>query len=142
MPDTKKILGWGKCTIDGKNDIIEGSASLSVEEGEEQEALIEGGSAEGRKKAPDKYVLTYRRRLGSAGDATPGFTEDAGDVTVTPENAGAVGVSLTACTRHIAIGFDSTDGTTATYTWKTKGVTDANGALTDITLSGTGNAGG
>ena len=52
MPDTKKILGWGKCTIDGKNDIIEGSASLSVEEGEEQEALIEGGSAEGRKKAP------------------------------------------------------------------------------------------
>ena len=60
MPDTKKILGWGKCTIDGKNDIIEGSASLSVEEGEEQGALIEGGSAEGRKKAPDKYVLTYR----------------------------------------------------------------------------------
>lgn len=138
MPNTQKILGWGKCSIDGHDDIIEGSASLSVEEGEEQEALIEGGTAEGRKKRPDKYVLTYRRRLGSASDATPGFTENAGNVSVTPEESGAVGVSLSGCSRHIAIGFDSTDGTTATYTWKTKGTTDATGALTDITLSGGG----
>ena len=65
----QKIIGWGKCSVkNGANthsDIVQGSTSLSVEEGAEQEALIEGGEAEARKQEPDKYTLTYNRRIGS-----------------------------------------------------------------------------
>ena len=130
----KKILGWGKCTVGSHSDIVENSTSLSVEEGQEQEATIEGGEAEGRKKAPDKYILTYNRRVGSASEVEVGFTEDGGDITVTPENSGAVGVSLKGCTKHVAVKFDSTDGLVAVYTYKTKGATDSSGKLTDITF--------
>lgn len=140
-----KIIGWGKCqakhTPSGQgatavthNDIIEGSTSLSVEEGEEQEALIEGGEAEARKRQPDKYILEYERRIGSASEVTPGFTEDAGSVEIEPESTGAIGVSLTGVSRYITLAFDSTDGLKAHYQYKTKGATDANGALTDITM--------
>lgn len=135
MPETKKILGWGQCSVNGKKDIVENSTSLSVEEGQEQTANIEGGSAEGRKKAPDKYILTFRRRLGSPDEVEPGYTEDFGDVEVTPENGEAVGVKLIGVSEHIAIGFDSNDGTVATYTYKTKGMKDANGKLTDVKLT-------
>ncbi len=143
MPTTK-ILGWGKCSATNTpasgtavthDDIVENSTSLSVEEGQEQTANIEGGSFEGRKKQPDKYVLSYKRRLGAASEATPGFTENAGSVKIDPESVGAIGVTLTGVSLHVAIGFDATDGCVATYTYKTKGTTDANGALTDITLA-------
>lgn len=135
---TKKVLGWGHCSVtEAKtstthDDIVDGSTSLSVEEGEEQEALIEGGTREGYKRKPDKYTLTYNRRLGSATEVTPGFTEDAGDVTVNPENTGAVGVTLKNCSRHIALQYDTTDGLVAVYTWQTMGEADASGNLTDV----------
>ena len=133
--ETTKILGWGRCTVGDHDDIVEGSTSLSVEEGQEQEANIEGGSAEGRKKAPDKYILTYRRRVGSASEVEVGFTENVESVTVTPENDGAVGVTLSNVSRHVAVGFDSTDGLVAIYTYKTKGQTNAQGQLSDIALN-------
>jgi hypothetical protein len=140
-----KVIGWGKCkakhTPAGQNatatehsDIVEGSTALSVEEGTEQEALIEGGEAEARKKQPDKYVLDYERRIGSASEVTPGFTEDAGTIEIEPEQTGAVGVTLTGVSLYISLSFDSTDGLKAHYQYKTKGATDANGALTDIEL--------
>lgn len=132
---TTKILGWGRCSIDGHDDIVEDSTSLDVEEGDEQEANIEGGTAEGRKKNPDKYTLTYNRRIGSAAEVEVGYTENAGDVTVTPENTGAIGVTLKNCSRHIAVKFDAKDGLVAVYTWKTKGATDDKGKLTDITFA-------
>ena len=142
MPETKKVLGWGRCAIDGHDDIVEDSTSLEVEEGDEQEANIEGGTAEGRKHAPDKYSLTYNRRIGSASEVQVGYTEDAGNVTVTPENAGAIGVTLKECSRHIAVKFDTKDGLVAVYTWKTKGKTDAAGKLTDIEFAAKGASGG
>jgi hypothetical protein len=140
-----KVIGWGKCkakhTPAGENatatehsDIVEGSTALSVEEGTEQEALIEGGEAEARKKQPDKYVLDYERRIGSASEVTPGFTEDAGTIEIEPGQTGAVGVTLTGVSLYISLSFDSTDGLKAHYQYKTKGATDANGALTDIEL--------
>lgn len=132
---TTKVLGWGRCSIDGHDDIVEDSTSLEVEEGDEQEANIEGGTAEGRKKNPDKYALTYNRRIGSAAEVEVGYTENAGDVTVTPENTGAIGVTLKNCSRHIAVKFDAKDGLVAVYTWKTKGATDDKGKLTDITFA-------
>ena len=138
MPDATKVIGWGKCSIDGHDDIVEGSASLSVEEGQEQEALIEGGTAEGRKKAPDKYVLTYNRRIGSASEAVCGYTESAGNVSVVPELTGAIGCTLTGCSKHVAVKFDSTDGLVEVTTWKTKGQTNAQGQLTDITFQAKG----
>lgn len=136
MPTTK-VLGWGKCSADGFSDIIENSCQLSVEEGQEQEATIEGGSAEGRKKAPDKYILTFNRRVASAAEAAVGFTESVqAAVVVEPEAVGAIGVTLAAgCSKHVAVKFDSTDGLVAVYTYKTKGVTGANGALTDISFA-------
>ena len=140
---TKKIVGWGhneaKHTTTGgtavtHSDIIDGSTSLSVEEGEEKEALIEGGEAEARRKRPDKYILDYERRIGSASDVTPGFTEDAGSIEVIPETVGAIGVTLTGVSLYISLSFDSTDGLKAHYQYKTKGATNESGALTDITM--------
>ncbi|MBQ8969164.1 MAG: hypothetical protein IJ064_05485 [Bacteroidaceae bacterium] len=136
----KKVLGWGKCTVGAHSDIVEGSTSLSVEEGQEQEALIEGGEAEGRKKAPDKYTLTYNRRVGSASEVEVGYTEDAGDITVTPEEAGAICCTLKGVSKHVAVKFDSTDGLVAIYTYKTKGKVGADGKLTDITFAAKGAA--
>lgn len=137
MPNATKVLGWGKCTIGNFSDIVDGSASLYVEEGEEQEALIEGGEAEGRKKAPDRYILTYNRRIGDVAEVNGqlGYTENGGDVTVTPELVGAIGCTLTGASKHVAVKFDSTDGMVAVYTHKTKGATDANGKLTDISFA-------
>lgn len=138
----QKVLGWGKNSIKaGENtysDIVQGSTSLSVEEGQEQEALIEGGEAEGRKQEPDKYTLTFNRRLGSKNEVEVGFVENAGDVEVIPENQGAVGVKLTGCSRRINVQFDSTDGLVAVYTYKTKGAHDANGKLTDVIFTQNG----
>ncbi len=135
MPEATKILGWGRCKVGDYDDIVENSCQLSIEEGQEQTANIEGGTFEGRKKAPDKYILSFRRRLGSSSEVEPGFTENFGDIEVEPENENAVGVKLKSVSEHIAIGFDSTDGTVATYTYKTKGMKDANGKLTDLQLT-------
>jgi len=142
MAETTKVLGWGRCAIDGHDDIVEDSTSLEVEEGDEQEANIEGGTAEGRKHSPDKYILTYNRRIGSASEVEVGYTENAGDVTVTPENAGAVGVTLKECSRHISVKFDAKDGLVAVYKWKTKGKTDSAGKLTDIVFAAKAASGG
>ncbi len=129
----KKVLGWGKCAVGSYSDIVEGSCQLSVDEGQETEALIEGGEAEGRKKASDKYTLTFNRRIGDPSEVEVGYTEEAGeDVVVTPENVGAVGCTLKGCSRHIAVKFDSTDGLVAVYTYKTKGKRGADGKLADI----------
>lgn len=146
MSGITKIIGWGKCsavhTPAGENasavthnDIVDGSTSLSVEEGQEQEALIEGGEAEARKKQPDKYILEYQRRIGDASEVTPGFTENAGTIKIEPPTVGAIGVTLTGVSLYISLSFDSTDGLKAKYQYKTKGATDASGALTDVTMA-------
>lgn len=143
---TTKILGWGKCsavvtptsgTASTFADIVEGSTSLSVEEGDEMEALIEGGEAEGRKKRPDKYVLTFNRRIGDASEVSDkiGYTETLTSVQVEPELTGAIGVTLTGVSEYVSVQFDSTDGLVAVYTYKTKGATDDNGKLTDVTFA-------
>lgn len=135
MPEVRKVLGWGQCTVNNMNDIVENSTQLNVEEGQELTANIEGGGSEGRKKAPDKYILTFKRRLGNANEVEPGYTEEFGDIEVEPENGEAVGVKLKGVSEHIAVGFNTTDGVVATYTYKTKGVKDANGKLTDVQLT-------
>ena len=145
MPTTK-VLGWGKCsavvtpasgTASTFADIVEGSTSLSVEEGDEMEALIEGGEAEGRRKRPDKYVLTFNRRIGDASEVTGkiGYTENLTSVQVVPELVGAIGVTLTGVSETITVQYDTTDGLVAVYTYKTKGTTDADGKLTDVTFA-------
>lgn len=132
----QKIIGWGKCSVKNgqttHNDIVQGSTALSVEEGQETEALIEGGEAEARKREPDKYTLVYNRRIGSESEVEVGFVENAGDAEVIPENDGAIGVTLKSCSRSISVKFDSTDGLVAVYTYKTKGAHDSSGKLTDI----------
>lgn len=137
----KKIVGWGKCSaketpVSGTavtyNDIKEGSASLSVEEGDVTEALIEGGEAEAIKSQADKYILEYDRRIANAAQVTPGFVENAGNIEVLPPANGAVGIKLTGVCRKITLKFDSTDGLVAHYWYKTGGVVDANGNVTDV----------
>lgn len=142
MPTTK-VIGWGKCSVkEGTgasavtfNDIIDGTAALEVEEGEEMEALIEGGEAEARRKKPDKYVLRFSRRIGTASelDAIKQGAEDV-DVELEPELAGAVGVQLDSTSKRVTARFDSTDGMVADYVYKTKGQS-TDGALTDVTFT-------
>ena len=142
---TTKVIGWGKCTATHTpsgtgatakvyDDIVDGSTSLSVEEGQEQEALIEGGQAEARKKQPDKYIIEFDRRIGNASDVTPGFTDDAGSIEIEPELVGAIGVTLTGVSLYVSVSFDSTDGLKAHYQFKTKGA-NTGGTLTDITFA-------
>ena len=144
MADTTKVLGWGKCSVketpsvgdaETFNDIIDGSASLEVEEGEEMDALIEGGEAEARRKKPDKYLLKFSRRIDTVGelDAIKKGEEDV-DVELTPELVGAVGVQLDSTSKRVTARYDTTDGMVADYVYKTKGATDGNGALTDVTF--------
>lgn len=146
MAGTTKVLGWGKCsavvtpasgTASTFEDIVDGSASLSVEEGEEMEALIEGGEAEGRRKRPDKYILTFNRRIGDASEVTGklGYTESVTSVQVIPELNGAIGVTLSDVSETFTVQYDTTDGLVAVYTYKTKGKTDANGKINDVTFA-------
>lgn len=140
---TTKVIGWGKCSVkEGTgnsavtfNDIIDGSAALEVEEGEEMEALIEGGEAEARRKKPDKYTLRFSRRIGTASelDAIKQGEEDV-DVELEPELAGAVGVQLDSTSKRVTARFDSTDGMVADYVYKTKGQSTG-GELTDVTFT-------
>ncbi len=138
-----KILGWGECTskftpvsgtAETHDDIVENSASLSVEEGQEQEALIEGGKAEGRKQQPDKYIIEFDRRLENGDDFTPGFVEDAGDIAIIPKNVGAVYAELKNCSCKKTLKQNSTDGLVGHYLYKTKGSTDSNGDLDDVEI--------
>ena len=138
----KKIVGWGKNsnkeTINGSSttydDIVLNSTSLSVEEGEEHEAQIEGGEAEARKKDPDKYILESERRIDDPSEVNDvlGFTEEVDSIEVEPQEVGAVGVTLINPSRHVTVTYDTTDGLKAKYTYKTKGATNNNGKLTDI----------
>lgn len=139
----KKVLGWGECvgqnTVNGSvessyDDIVENSASLSVEEGQEQEANIEGGKAEGRKQLPDKYIIEFDRRIGDENEVQVGFVEDAGDIAIIPKNIGAVYAELKACSRKITLKQDTTDGLVAHYYYKTKGSTDSDGNLDDVDI--------
>lgn len=118
-------------------DIIDGSTSLEVEEGEEMEALIEGGEAEARRKKPDKYLLKMSRRIGNTSDVSGklGMTDNIYSVEVVPEQASAIGATLTTVSRNVTARFDSTDGLVADYVYKTKGQTNASGALTDISFT-------
>ena len=142
MANEIKPIGWGRCSVNDSelgtyDDIVENSTQLTVQEGSEQEAKIEGGSAEGRKKQPDIYQLVYNRRIGDASEVRDhiGFKENVATVQVTPENQDAVGCILKNASRSVTVKFDTTDGLVAVYTYKTKGATDANGKLTDIELT-------
>lgn len=137
----KKIVGWGKCSaketpVSGNavtySDIKEGSASLSVEEGSVEEALVEGGEAEAIKSQADKYIVEYDRRIADASQVTPGFVENAGTIEILPPANGAVGIKLIGVCRKITLKFDATDGLVAHYWYKTGGVVDANGNITDV----------
>ncbi len=134
-----KVLGWGRCSITAGektwDDIVEGSTSLEVEEGDEVEATIEGGTAEGRKHNPDKYTLTANRRIGDTSEVNLGYTETVASVKVEPEAVGAIGVTLTNPSQHVAVKFDSTDGLVAVYTWKTKAATNADGSISDVSFA-------
>lgn len=133
-----KIVGWGRNTltdptIGSKNDIVMESTDLSVEEGAEDEAKVEGGSAEGRKKDPDKYILKANRRIAEEAEVADvlGFTETVDYAECTPDNGG-LGVRLVHPSRHVALNMNTKDGLVAVYTYKTKGEVDANGKLTDV----------
>lgn len=144
MAVTKKIIGWGKDsvveTLGGVAttyaDIVINSTALSVEEGEETEAQIEGGEAEARMRKSDKYTLTFDRRIADPTEVNSvlGFNDEVDSVQVIPQDNNAVGVTLIKPSRHVAVSFDTTDGLKATYTYKTRGTTDSNGKLTDITF--------
>lgn len=144
MAVTKKIIGWGKDsiveTIGGQAttyaDIVINSTALSVEEGDEIEAQIEGGEAEARRRQADKYTLVAERRIDDPTEVNSviGFVDEVDSVQVIPEGNNAVGVTLIKPSRHVAVSFDTTDGLKAIYTYKTRGTTDSTGKLTDITF--------
>lgn len=134
----KKILGWGECVAsDGTfayDDVVDKSAGLSVEEGAEDEALIEGGKAEGRKQAPDKYIIEFDRRVGNSNEVELGFVENAGKIAIIPKVAGACYAELKGCSRKISIKQNTDDGLVVHYSYKTKGSTDSTGKLDDVEI--------
>lgn len=140
MTVVTKIVGWGQNTMQDSSigpysDIVMDSTDLSVEEGNEKEANIEGGSAEARDKEADKYILKANRRIDDENEVEDvlGFTPEVDMVECTPDNGG-LGVRLAYPSRHVAVKMDSKDGLVAVYTYKTKGLTDGNGKLTDVSF--------
>lgn len=134
----QKKVGWGACIMEDTElgqyeDIVMNSAQLSVEEGQEKEAQVEGGAAEARDKDVDRYTLTARRRIADESEVADviGFTPTISSAKLHPKNGG-VGVTLVNPSRHVAVQMDSTDGLTAVYTYKSKGENDGNGHPTDI----------
>ena len=136
----KKILGWGECFAKGDNgllygDIVENSASLSEQEGEVQEATVEGGTVEGRKRTPSKYRLEFDRRLGDETDFKPGFTEHAGSIAIVSKAVGATYAQLHGYSLTTSLRQNSQDGLVAHYQYDTMGSTDSAGHLDDIEVT-------
>lgn len=133
-----KIMGWKDCEVEQGDtiydDIKQGTTSLSREEGQEEEANIESGEAEGRYKAPDKYILEIKRTIGPTEQVKPGFKDNVGDVEVRPTKKGARTVKLTGVSQDISVEYDSTGGAVEVLRWKTKGAVDEDGNLTDIII--------
>lgn len=133
-----KIMGWKDCEVEQGDtiydDIKQGTTSLSREEGQEEEANIESGEAEGRYKAPDKYILEIKRTIGPTEQVKPGFKDNVGDVEVRPTKKGARTVRLTGVSQDISVAYDSTGGAVEVLRWKTKGAVDEDGNLTDIII--------
>lgn len=142
MPKTRtkvtKIMGWKDCEVEQGDtiydDIIQGTTSLSREEGQVEDAPIESGESEGTYKSPDKYILQIKRRISPEETVTPGFKDDVGNVEVRPKKVGARTVRLTHVSEDTAVEYDSNNGAVVVKTWKTKGAVDADGNLTDITI--------
>lgn len=133
-----KIMGWKDCEVEQGDtiydDIKQGTTSLSREEGQEEESNLESGEAEGRYKAPDKYILEIKRTIGPNEQVKPGFKDNVGDVEVRPTKKGARTVKLTGVSQDISVEYDSTGGAVEVLRWKTKGAVDEEGNLTDITI--------
>ena len=133
-----KIMGWKDCEVEQGDtiydDIKQGTTSLSREEGQEEEANLESGEAEGRYKAPDKYILEIKRTIGPTEQVKPGFKDNVGDVEVRPTKKGARTVKLTGVSQDISVEYDSTGGAVEVLRWKTKGAVDEDGNLTDIII--------
>jgi len=133
-----KILGWKDCEVEQGDtiydDIMQGTTSLSREEGQVEDAPIESGESEGTYKSPDKYILEIKRRIGPNETVTPGFNDNVGNVEVRPTKVGARNVALTGVSQDISIEYGSDNGAVEVIRWKTKGAVDANGNLTDITI--------
>ena len=131
--DNEVIVGSGNNALT-YDDIKQSSTSLSREEGQTEEALIESGEAEGVYKSPDRYILSFDRRLDTEEEVSPGFKDSNVEVTVKPKKAGARMVTLSGCSEDISIKYDTTDGVVAHYEYKTKGAVDSDGNLTDIAV--------
>ena len=150
MAKREKVMGWkanevivgtgsGSKTYD---DIKQGSTSLEREEGQKEEALVESGEAEGVYKAPDRYIVSFDRRVDKTETVTPGFSDKNVTVMVRPKKVGARSVTLTGCSEDISVKYDSTDGVVAHYEYKTKGAVDEDGNLTDISVDTVAGQGG
>lgn len=139
-----KIMGWKDCEVEQGDtiydDIKQGTTSLSREEGQEEEANLESGEAEGRYKAPDKYILEIKRTIGPEEDVKPGFKENVGDVEVKPKKKGARTVKLMGVSQDVSLEYDSNGGAVVVLRWKTKGAVDEDGNLTDIEVGTVPNA--
>ena len=131
--DNEVVVGTGNSAVT-YDDIKQGSTNLDREEGQKEEALIESGEAEGVYKAPDRYILSFDRRVDTTEEVNAGFHDISVTVAVKPKKAGARTVTLTGCSEDISVKFDSTDGVVAHYEYKTKGAVDADGDLTDISV--------
>ncbi len=133
-----KIIMWGACTIKATpisntgatlesavtlSAPAQGQTSLSMTEGEKQEAKIEGGAVEAVRRDFDAFQLTCRERVGSA-NKTDAFSSVDGVVPgefaieVTPtENASAPKLNIARATIHVGIEYNATDGAFFVYTY-------------------------
>lgn len=131
-------MGWKDCEVECGDiiydDIMQGTTSLSREEGQVEEAPIESGESEGTYKSPDKYILEIKRRIGPEEEVKPGFKDGVPSVTVRPHKTGARCVTLTNVSQDTSVEYGSDNGAVVTTRWKTKGAVDEDGNLTDISV--------
>lgn len=126
------ILSWGKPTIKVKKlgdesstavefkTPVEDSTQLTTSKGDKTEAKVEGGGIEAVKYKRNTYALEFTIRL-AKGEKKPiddldGVISGEYSLELTPEEAGAVGITMERCILSVEDAYTSADGITLKYT--------------------------
>lgn len=135
------IISWGKPTIavsaiaeTGGVSVgtiptpVEDSTELSTEKGDKKEAKVEGGGNEAVKYGRSKYSFKFSIRQAKGRsmpiEGTDGVVKGEYSVSLTPEEKGAPGFTITRAVCSYEDSYTAADGLTRTYTFDSLEPTD------------------
>lgn len=129
------VLNWGEPTIEfakltsdspgeftSFGEIVQGTTALETTEGDETEALDEGGAVVDSRKDKNRYSLTFTLFV-KRGDTRPiddndGVITDNYAVRLTPEDDTLPGFIMDKCSVSVVETWTAADGSRLTYTFR------------------------